>query len=164
LVPTVTDTPTEEPTITSTPTQIPLPPGLDIGPGDGDYYEVGCGGGIIVDLGSPTWIGSLVYYEIEYLGEPGTIQMDWVLVYVSDNASGPWTLYLYWGDTNSGNNGYIPGSHFPPEIDNERITFGELYNNTGVRMDVGGTYRYVLIEAPPGCGDPAQVDAIEVLP
>ena len=137
---------------------------MNIGPGDGAYYEVGCGSGIVVDLGSPTWIGTLVFYEVENPATPGFIAMDWVIVYVSDNASGPWTLIFYWGDTDSGNNGYIPPGYYPPENDNQQIGFGELYNNTGIRIDVGSTYRYVLIEAPPGCGDPAQVDAIEVLP
>jgi hypothetical protein len=40
----------------------------------------------------------------------------------------------------------------------------ELYNGTGIRSFVGCTYRYVLIVAPPGCGDQVQVDGIEVLP
>ncbi len=143
-----------------------LPPGMNIGPGDGNYYEVGCGDGIIVDLGSEMWIGSLVYYEVENPADPGYIALDWVILYLSDSASGPWTLVFNWGDDNSGNNGYVPTAYYPPENDNQRIGLDELYNgySTGIQMDVGGTYRYVLIEAPPGCGDPAQVDSIEVLP
>jgi hypothetical protein len=165
-IPMNTDTP--EPTETSTdtpePTQIPLPPGINIGPGDGSYTEIGCGGGILVDLGSQTWIGGLVYYEVENPTGPGTIALDWAIVSVSANSTGPWTLIFYWGDSNSGNNGYVPAIYYPPENDNQTIGFGELYNQTGIRIDVAGTYRYVLIEAPPGCDDPAQVDAIQVLP
>jgi hypothetical protein len=166
--PTETSTDTPEPTETSTdtpePTQIPLPPGINIGPGDGFYTEIGCGGGILVDLGSQTSISGLVYYEVENPSGPGTIALDWAIVSVSANSTGPWTLIFYWGDSNSGNNGYVPAIYYPPENDNQTIGFGELYNQTGIRIDVVGTYRYVLIEAPPGCDDPAQVDAIQVLP
>jgi hypothetical protein len=69
--PTITLTPTDTPTFTPSPTQLPLPPGMNIGPGDGVYTEVGCGGSILVDLGSPTWIGNLVYYEVENPAQPG---------------------------------------------------------------------------------------------
>jgi hypothetical protein len=163
---TSTDTPvpTETPTDTPNPTQLPLPPGVNIGPGDGNFIEIGCGGGILVDLGSQMWIGRLVYYEVANPSDPGYIALDWVVVSVSANSTGPWTLIFYWGDTNSGNNGDVPAVYYPPENDNQRISFGELYNQTGIRIGVAGTYRYVLIEAPPGCGDAAQVDAIEVLP
>jgi hypothetical protein len=137
---------------------------MNIGPGDGAYNEVGCGNSILVDLGSQMWIGRLVYYEVENPSDPGSIALDWVIVYVSTNSTGPWTLIFYWGDTDSGNNGDVPSGYYPPENDNQRIGFGELYNQTGIRIVVGGTYRYVSIEAPPGCGDAAQVDAIEVLP
>jgi len=87
-----------------------------------------------------------------------------VIVYVSTDSTGPWTLIFYWGDSNSGNNGDVPPIYYPPENDNQQIGMSELYNQTGIRNNVGGTYRYVLIEAPPSCGDPAQVDAVEVLP
>lgn len=137
---------------------------MNIGPGDGVYTEVGCGGSILVDLGSPTWIGSLVYYEVENPAQPGTIALDWVIVSVSTDSTGPWNLIFYWGDGDSGNNGSVPPGYYPPENDNQSVGFGEIYNNTGIIMGVGGTYRYVLIAAPPGCGDEAQVDAIEVLP
>ena len=137
---------------------------MNIGPADGLYYEIGCGEGIIVDLGRQMWIDTLVYYEVENQADPGYIALDWVIVYVSDSAAGPWTLIFYWGDTEAWNNGSVPPAYYPPENDNQRIGLGELYNNTGILIGVGNLYRYVLIEAPPGCGDPAQVDAIEVLP
>jgi len=135
---------------------------MNIGPGDGSYIDIGCGSGILVDLGNQTWIYRLVYYEAANPADPGYIALDWVIVSVSANSTGPWTLIFYWGDTNPGNNGDIPS--YPQEDDNQRISFSELYNQTGIRISVTGIYRYVLIEAPPGCGDPAQVDAIEVLP
>jgi hypothetical protein len=164
LIPTDTSTPTETPTYTPEPTQIPLPTGVNIGPGDGAYNEVVCGSSILVDLGSQMWITALVYYEVENPSELTHIALDWVIVYLSTNADGPWSLIFYWGDSDPNNNGYVPINYFEPENDNQSIPFGELINNTGVGMNVGGTYRYVLIEAPPGCDDPAQVDAIEVVP
>jgi hypothetical protein len=150
--------------MTLDPTQLPLPPGMNIGPADGAYSEVGCGDSILVDLGSQTWIGRLVFYEVENPSDPGYIALDWGIVYLSTNSNGPWTLIYYWGDTDSGNNGDVPSGYYPPENDNQRISMGELYNLTGIRIDVGETYRYVLISAPLGCADPTQVDAIEVLP
>jgi hypothetical protein len=137
---------------------------MNIGPRDGSYLEIGCGSGIVVDLGSQTYIGRLVYYEVPDPSHPGFVAMDWVIVSVSANFDGPWVQIFYWGDANPGNNGDIPGGYYPPENDNQLIIFGDLYNLTGIRINVYGTYRYVLIEAPPGCDDPAQVDAIEVLP
>jgi hypothetical protein len=166
LIPTDTSTPTETPTHTPEPTQLPLPPGMNIGPGDGDYNEIICGGSILVDLGSQMEIPILVYYEVENPSELLHIALDWVIVYLSANADGPWSLIFYWGDSESNNNGYVDPKYYQDqlEMDNQSIPFNELINNTGVGMNVGGTYRYVLIEAPPGCGDAAQVDAIEVLP
>lgn len=163
---TPTDIPAPTKTLTPTPepTQLPLPPGINIGPPDGSYDEVGCGNGILVDLGSQTWIGTLVYYEVENPSDPGYIALDWVMLYVSDDSTGPWTLIFYWGDADPGNNGDVPSNYYPPENDNQRISMAELYNGTGIRIPVGGTYRYVLVQVPPGCGDPAQVDGIEVLP
>jgi hypothetical protein len=165
ITPTPTDTPIT-PTLSPTPepTQIPLPPGVNIGPPDGSYYEIGCGNGILVDLGSQMYIGRLAYYEVEDPANPGYIALDWVIVYVGSNFDGPWTLIFYWGDTDSGNNGDIPSGYYPPEVDNQPIGMNELYNGTGIRIFVAGTYRYVWIASPPGCGDPAQVDGIEVLP
>jgi hypothetical protein len=107
----------------------------------------------------------LVYYEREDPSNPGYIALDWVIVSLGPTASGPWTLIFYWGDGNNGNNGSIQPYHYlTGEADNELIPFGELYLNFGILNGVGGTYRYVLISAPPGCGDASEVDAIEVLP
>jgi hypothetical protein len=164
LIPTDTSTPTETPTYTPEPTQLPLPTGINLGKGDGDYNEIICGGSILVDLGSQMPISTLVYYEVENPSELDHIALDWVIVYLSTDASGPWSLIFYWGDSDSNNNGYIDSIYSPPELDNQSIPFTDLYYDTGIRIGVGGTYRYVLIEAPPDCGDPAQVDAIEVLP
>jgi hypothetical protein len=115
-------------------------------------------------LGTPTVIGSLVYYEREYPPGSSEIMMDWVIVQLSpDNITyGP--AVFYWGDSDPSNNGSILPTHFPPENYNEVIPFSELYLSTGVVINVGGTYRYVLISVPSPCYEPAEVDAIQVLP
>jgi hypothetical protein len=120
-----------------------------------------------VDIGAPTWIGTLVYYEYFNPGGcGGGICMDWVYTELSESADGPWTLVYYWGDTDGGNNGNILPYHFPggSEADNETIPAAELYNNSGILIPVGSTYRYVRFTAPVPCGDPAQIDAIDILP
>ena len=166
--PTITPTPTETLTPTPTPTAIPLPPNVNIGPPDGVFLSIPCGSGVVVDLGAPTAIGSLVYYEREYPPGSSQIMMDWVIVQLSpDNITyGP--AVFYWGDSDPSNNGSIPLTHFPPENYNEVIPFSELYPgaglSTGVVINVGGTYRYVLISVPSPCYEPAEVDAIQVLP
>lgn len=165
--PTETPTPTATPTHTPTPTQIPLPPDIEIGPPDGAVLELDCGSNVIVDIGAPTLIGSLVYYE--YFNPVGCgwgICMDWVYTELSESADGPWTLYYYWGDTDGSNNGNILPVHFPGgvETDNETIPAVELYNDSGILIPVGSTYRYVRFTAPVPCGDPAQIDAIDILP
>lgn len=119
---------------------------------------------MIVDLTAPTWIGTLVFHEF-YNSSCGGICLDWITLYVSNDAGGPWAEVFYWGDSNDGNNGSIPSYHFPPENDNEPVPSGELYPpGTGIGIGVGATYRYILITAPPGCGDGAQIDSFEILP
>lgn len=90
------------------------------------------------------------------------------MLYVSNDAGGGWMEVFYWGDGNTGNNGSILPSHYPPimpdEADNELIPWGELYNLTGIEIGVGGTYRYILIAVPLACGDPAQIDSFEIWP
>jgi hypothetical protein len=137
---------------------------VNIGPPDGVFLSIPCGSGVVVDLGAPTAIGSLVYYEREYPPGSSQIMMDWVIVQLSpDNITyGP--AVFYWGDSDPSNNGSIPPTHFPPENYNEVIPFSELYLSTGVVINVGGTYRYVLISAPSSCYESAEVDAIQVLP
>jgi hypothetical protein len=90
--------------------------------------------------------------------------MDWVLVYVSTNLEGPWRLFFYWGDGYPGNNRYLSPGQFRLKNDGQWIAVGDFYNQTGIRIGVGGNYRYVLISGPPRCDDPAQVGGIDVLP
>jgi hypothetical protein len=118
----------------------------------------------VIDLGKQTWIGRLVYYEVENPSDLGTIGMDWVIVYVSPNLRGPWKMVFYWGDGDPRNNGNILSGQALQENDGQPIAFGDLYNQTGISIPVWGTYRYVMISAPPRCSDPAQVRGIDILP
>jgi hypothetical protein len=167
-VPTATDTlvPTPTETLVPTATPKPLPPEVEIGDPDGDYVAITCGSDIIIDLGAPTAIGTLVYYEhYNPTNCGGGICLDWVIIELSLSADGPWTPYFYWGDGSGSNNGDILPYHFASgELDNEHVPATELYNLYGIRILVGGTYRYVRVSAPMGCDDPAQVDAIDILP
>jgi hypothetical protein len=138
-----------------------------VGPPDGRILEVGCGSGYVVDLSAPTWIGTLVFYEFYNPGGcGGGVCLDWIYIDLSEASSGPWTQVFYWGDSNGSNNGNVLPYHFASgvELDNEIIPVSELLDNSGMLIPVGGTYRYVRLTAPSPCGDPAQVDGIDILP
>jgi len=162
-----TPTPTSTP-ITSGPFPIPGPP-------DGVITTIPCDTGIIYDLGAPTSNGALVYYEVPQVP---ILFLDWVIISVSSSSSGPWNNIFFWGDFNPFNNGLIPSRYytdpagpFPGEADNEPIDAVDLFGTppfqSGIRIPVSSSfapYQYVLISAPSGCGDPAEVDTIESYP
>jgi hypothetical protein len=170
--PTRTATPTNTPTFTSTPsptntrTVITPPPEVNIGPPDGTQYDLACGLELILDLDEPTWIETLVFYEFfnpDFCG--GGICLDWVIIEVSDSDEGPWAEVFYWGDSVDGNNGDVLPYHYAvQEVDNENIHQDELYNGHGIQVPVNDTYRFVRVFAPEPCYDPAQIDAIDILP
>jgi hypothetical protein len=155
-----------------------LPPGEpDIGLPDGNFARVGCGQSIVVDLGAGNTINiaggepafDLVYYE-RSLGN--RIELDWVIIEASVDGSSGWTQIFNWydgavdGNTNIGQIGYGSSG----EADNQSIPFTDLYNSTGITIDLDavappGNYRYIRIFAPlGGFNDPPQVDALQVLP
>ncbi len=103
----------------------------------------------------------LVYYEREEPSSPGFILLDWVTVEIAkDCTSGPWYEVFKWGDLG--------------EPDNEPIPMSGLLGvpplNTGIGIDVDTLvppdfYGCVRLSAPAGGdNDPAEVDALEVLP
>lgn len=178
--PTITPTPTETtpPTVTPTSPPTPTPTATPItsgpfpvpGPPDGVITTVPCDTGIIYDLGASTSNGALVFYEAPQ--EP-ILFLDWVIISVSNSTSGPWNNIFFWGDFNPFNNGLIPSSYYTDgdgEADNEPINASDLWGSpfqSGIRIPISGAftpYRYVLISAPSGCGDPAEVDTIESYP
>jgi hypothetical protein len=115
----------------------------------------------------------LVYYE----NNTGSgILLDWVIVDVCADSSctAAFTVF-YWGNASADTNTNIGVAGYgPPESDNQSIPYADLWgsapNQTGIAMDVdmaapAGTYQWVRIYAPPdGANDPAEVDAVEVLP
>jgi hypothetical protein len=176
--PTVTDTPTPTSTSTSThtptsnptastPTPVPLPTGVNFGPPDFYYHNIMCGTSVVIDLGAPTQIGTLIFYEfINEMGCHGGICLDWVVLDLGNAPAEPWSRRIfYWGDTNNDNNGSLPSTYYPPEISNQAIYPANLYHNWGIQIHVDGVYRYLRVSAPStaeGCSDPAQVDSIEI--
>jgi hypothetical protein len=129
---------------------------------------VPCLEGVIYDLGAPTSFSSLVFYEN---ATGGIINLDIVIISVSASSTGPWNNVFYWGDGNPGNNGAIQAYHYASgEFDNEPIPTTELFGvdplQSGIAIPVSAftPYQYVLISAPSFCGDPAEVDSIEIYP
>jgi hypothetical protein len=185
--------------VTPTATNTPIPCGgnipagePDIGPPDGIFASLPCGGLLILDLPAlgyspidisvPDSAYDLVYYERNWAPPPDyTVMMDWVSVYISQGPSGscnssPWYTAFNWGDWVMSNNGHL-GSSFP-ENDNELIPdsflWGILPYQTGVAIDLDdgalgiptGIYPCLRIISPINWpnNDPAEVDALEILP
>ncbi len=195
-LPTFTPTPSDTPTPTDTP--IPCPDGgqggePNLGAPDGVFREVGCGTGIIIDLGAGSPVDAshagydLVYYEREDGVFPGNIAVDWVMVDVcADPACFTAYTVFNWGDnfldanTSIGAAGY--GSAGEP--DNQPIPMASppLFGApplapwgsgpfiTGVGIDVTGIappglYQWVKVYSPLGGGnDASEVDALYVIP
>ncbi len=153
-----------------------IPPGEpNIGAPNGIIAEIGCGQARIIDLGaSPitTRPGyDFVYYEFE--NPPGFVSMDWVIVQVGADLSGPWYTVFYWGDGLPDANTNLASLSLP-ENDNLPIPTTELYGSapyvSGITIDVdqrapAGVYQYLRFLSPfGGDNDGAQVDAIQLLP
>jgi hypothetical protein len=153
-----------------------IPPGEpDIGSPDGNIAEISCGQAHIIDLGASPLIThagyDLVYYESE--NPPDHISLDWVVLQVGTEPGGPWTTVFYWGDDLPDANSNISALSLP-EIDNLPISLTVLSgvepHVLGLAIDVeqrapAGTYQYLRIFSPSGeFDDPAQLDAIELLP
>ena len=113
----------------------------------------------------------LVYYERAAPG--GGIFLDWVIVEIGDGTN--WYTIFYWGndvaDTNSNMDfNILSNPQTPPEPDQRAIPAAELYNSTGIAIDIdaivpAGSYSYIRFTAPPGDSDnQMEIDAIEVLP
>ena len=82
---------------------------------------------------------------------------------------GEFTIVFVWGDENMHNNGTVSQKYLP-EIPNRRIWASDLYNETGIGIDIeqnnGAAYRFVRIRTyppslPPKEDEFAQVNAIE---
>ena len=179
FTPTFTATPTETSTATPTPTNTPIPIPTDPTPGsigtvpDGIIYNLPSGGTLTLGInlvvnGHPGW--DLVYYERP---AGSGVFLDWVIVEISDGTT--WYTIFNWGnnvaDTNTNMDfNILSNSQVPEEPDQRDIPTAELYNSTGIAIDLDsivppGTYPYIRFIAPPGDIDNhMEIDAIQVLP
>lgn len=155
----------------------------EIGPPDGNQIDIPEGGVETFLLSQPVVAngdGAADFVFYEFPAAPG-IALDNVIVEISTDGSA-WLPVFYWGDgiadTNTNVNINLPNiasACVPPstEQDNCQISSSDLYNNTGITIDVdnsplsvvpGGSYYWIRFTAPAGSGDPAQLDAIQILP
>lgn len=174
---TVTSTATATPTatLTSSPTPVatdPLPGTIGTTP-DGVPYYLPAGGALTLGItlvadGDTGW--DLVYYEFP---AGSGIWLDWVIIQIGDGNN--WYTVFNWydniADTNSNMNfNILSNPQTPPEPDQRDILSAELYNSTGIAIDIDaivppGTYPYIRFIAPAGDVDgQMEIDAIEVLP
>jgi hypothetical protein len=183
--PTPTSTSTQTPTPSSTPTATPplctgtvtAPNEPNIGPPNGEWREIPCGGYFDIDLnGVSSYITStLVYYE-RAVPTCGGVCLDWVKIDVcTDNPCVQWTTVFNWGDDIPDYNTNVYSYTVGGELDNEPIPASALLLGTGITINVDdptlppvplGGYRYIRIWSPINWpdNDGAEVDAIQVLP
>lgn len=145
---------------------------------DSNVYNLGAGGTLTLNIditvnGNPGW--DLVYYERP---AGSGILMDWVIIEISDGQN--WYTVLNWynnvADTNTNVDfNILPIPVMPPipppqEPDQRDIPSANLYNSTGVAINLDGVvppgiYSFIRIYAPPGDADgQLEIDALEVLP
>ncbi|MCF6277560.1 MAG: DUF11 domain-containing protein [Anaerolineales bacterium] len=144
-----------------------LPFGNIGGSKDGSTTNIVSGSSVTLNIpvtvnGNSGW--DLVYYE---LPNGCGIVMDWVILQVGDGSN--WYTVLNWGDGLVDTNAIIAPLGLP-EADNRSICSTDLYDLTGVALELDGVvpagiYPYVRIVAPTGDGDGVvEVDAIVPLP
>ena len=176
---TATVTPTASPTATQSATQTPViiptdptPPEIGTAP-DGVIYNLPAGATLTLGInlvvnGHASW--DLVYYERP---AGSGVFLDWVVVEISDGNN--WYTVFDWGnniaDTNTNMDfNILSNPQVPEEPDQRDILAAELYNSTGIAINLDGvvprgTYSYIRFTAPPGDVDhKMEIDAIEVLP
>ena len=192
---TLVTAPTFTPTITITqpPCGGNIPNGEpDIGPPDGSFASLPCGGLLILDLVELGYSAiditvadsayDLVFYERK-LPPPDAdiIELDWVSVEVGTGPSGscdtsPYYMAFNWGDYIVTNNGHLGNSY--PEIDNQEIPIADLWGiaplQTGIAINLDdaalgippGQYPCIRVISPFNWpdNDPSEVDALEILP
>lgn len=164
---------------------IDTPPDGDPGPGitSGTYTIVDIQNNPVVVSKSPDGNYDLIFYEALFPNNSGTnIQMDQIIIGVSNFQDGSYYQVFNWGDnvrdtnTNIDTNILSPDSCIigAPECDNRTIQTSELYPSpgAGILIDVDappggappeGSYKYLVIISPlTPPFDAAQVDSIQV--
>ena len=156
----------------------------EVGPPDGNIYNIPDGTtatfflsqAIIADGDTAA---DFVFYELQ-MG-PG-INLDHIVIEISSDGS-TWYPVFFWGDNIADTNTNVDNVNIPniavacpTEVDNCSIDAGDLYNSTGITIDVdnsplssvpGGNYfwiRFTEPGLPTSDNDDAHVDAIEILP
>jgi hypothetical protein len=97
------------------------------------------------------------------------VLLDWVEIAVApDDGSGHpanFTVVFIWGDDITENNGLIP-STYNPEEPNKPINSSDLYNGTGIGINIGNddgaTYRFVRFQTHPTDAVPPEDQLVEV--
>lgn len=152
------------------------PPGEpNIGLANGTWWQIGCGVGVVVDLGATPLTADgnpdydFVYYEgvgVPALPPPDIIYLDVVTISVGASPAGPWYPVFIWGDAISDTNTNLVGNvppvpSYPDKgpapfasggSDNEPVAWPPLVGTspytTGVQID---------IDTPPTGAPPAGV-------
>ncbi len=157
----------------------PTPYGtLNIGPPDGVYLNVTCGGPQVIDLGAANRIQSRpgIDFVIYERANSGTVFVDRLILELSAGPGGPWVQMYHWGDSVADGNTSLAGHAGSGEPDNYGLPatnppfYGIPPLATGITVDIDpiapGTYQYVRMSVPasacPSVGDDNEVDAIEV--
>ena len=118
-------------------------------------------------LGTPLAVGSgssLVYYP-QYSAPAPTLEMDLVILQISDGSN--WYTVFTWGDGVPDTNTDINPADCPSESDNCSITLPST-NSPGITINVGGipngTYPYIRIISPSDSGDGLDINTITIVP
>jgi hypothetical protein len=154
----------------------------DIGPPDGTVYPISFGGSVTFYLSQPIIANGdpaadFVYYE---LAVGPDIFLDQLIIEISqDNVT--WYQVFFWGNVIPDTNTNVDNVNLlnisaacPTEVDNCQIATTNLYNNSGITVDVdnsplsvvpSGNYYWIRFTEPGLTpGDGAHVDAIQILP
>jgi hypothetical protein len=173
--PTATATQTGTLTATSTPTPVatdPTPIYIGTSP-DGVPYYMPAGSTLTLGINLIA-NGDAGYDLVSYEFPAGSgIWLDWVIIEIGDGNS--WYTIFHWGDNIADTNtnmdfNRLSNPQTPPEPDQRDILSAELYNSTGIAIDIDsivppGTYSYIRYTAPGADVDgQTEIDAIEILP
>jgi uncharacterized repeat protein (TIGR01451 family) len=157
----------------------------EVGPPDGSTFDIPDGGSAAFYLSEPIIANGdpaadFVFYESPFA--PGIV-LDHIVIEISTTGlPGSWFPVFFWGDATADTNTNVDNvnipniaSACPTEVDNCSIDGGDLYNGTGITIDVDnsplspglppGTYSWIQFSEPGlGSTDGTHVDAIEILP
>jgi uncharacterized repeat protein (TIGR01451 family) len=153
----------------------------EVGPADGGVYPIGDGGSATFYLNQPIVANGdaapdFVFHELLITTPPVGVYLDQVIVEISADGV-TWYRVFFWGDNNPDTNTNVDNvnitnisSTCPTEFDNCIIAPADLYNGTGITINVdpfapAGNYYWIRFTEPGLTpGDGTHVDAIEILP